>query len=65
VVIRGHPLEPIFLAIEEQTLMRIRAQPELAEDLSRETDTFATDIQFLRTAIKGGKKNGQAELDLE
>ena len=65
VVIRGHNLGHLFQSIEDQTLMRIRALPELAEDVSRETDTFATEIRFLRAANKSGKRNRQAELDLQ
>lgn len=65
VVIRGHNLEPLFRSIEEQTLMRIRALPEFTENISREADTFATEIRFLRSAKKSVKQNGQAELDLE
>lgn len=65
VVIRGPNLGHLFQAIEEQTLMRLRALPELANDSEREMDTFATEIRFLWAAIKGGKRNGQAELDLQ
>ena len=64
VVIRGHNLGPLFRSIEEQTLMRICARPELTENVSCETDTFATEIRFLRCANKSGKLNGQPELDL-
>jgi hypothetical protein len=64
VVIRGHNLGPLFRSIEEQTLMRIRARPELTENVSCETDTFATEIRVLKSANKSGKLNGQPELDL-
>lgn len=36
IVLRGHNLGPLFSAIEEQSLMRVCARPELAEDLGRE-----------------------------
>ena len=65
VVIRGQNLGPLFQAIEEETLMRIRAQPELEREGEREMDTFATEIRFLRAAAKSGKRNGQIELNLD
>ena len=65
VVIRGHNLGPLFRSIEEQTLMRIRALPELTENITCEIDTFATEIRFLRAAPKDGRQIGQAELDLK
>jgi hypothetical protein len=64
VVIWGQNLGPLFQAIEEETLMRIRAQPELDQESEREMDTFATEIRFLRAAKNGGKRNGQTELNL-
>ena len=64
VVIRGHNLGPLFRSIEEQTLVRIRALPQLAENIACEADTFVSEIRFLRTARKGGKPNGQVEFDL-
>ena len=56
IVIRGHNLAPLFQSIEEQTLMRIRALPGLAEDISRETDTFATEIRFLKAVVRTGRQ---------
>ena len=64
VVIRGQNLEPLFQAIEEETLMRIRAQPELEQEGEREMDTFAVEIRFLRAAAIGGQQNGQFEFNL-
>ena len=47
VVICGHNLEPLFRAIEEQTLVRIRAYPDWEHDQNRAVDdTFATSIRF-------------------
>ena len=66
IVISGYNLAPLFAALEEQTLVRVRAQPELKLDRERESDTFATAIRFLkapvgnRTALAGG----QVELGL-
>ena len=48
VVIRGHNLAPLFVAIEEHTLLRLRAQPELAKDRERQIDSFAVEIRFER-----------------
>lgn len=50
VIVRGHNLAPLFLAIEEHTLARIRAQPDLAADREREPDTFAVEIRFTKVA---------------
>ena len=65
VVIQGHNLGPLFRSIEEQTLVRICALPQLTENISYETDTFATEIRFVRAAVKDGRRTGQAELDLQ
>src|SRR3954470_5673969 len=43
VIIRGHNLGPLVQAIEDHTLTRVRAQPELQDDHEREIDTFATE----------------------
>lgn len=60
VVITGHNLATLFLAIEEHSLVRVRAQPELAKDREREADTFATEIRFLKPPAR----KGQIELPL-
>lgn len=66
VVIRGHNLGSLFQAIEDHTLTRVRAQPELDQDQEREIDTFATEIRFLRApaGVFGAKGRGQIEFDL-
>jgi hypothetical protein len=65
VIISGHNLAPVFLAIEDHTLMRLRAQPELGDDREREIDTFATEIRFTKPpAANGAKRRGQIEFDL-
>jgi hypothetical protein len=63
VVIVGNNLAPLFLAIEEQTLARIRAQPELARDREHEPDSFATEIRFFNTQDTP-EPNSQFELNL-
>jgi hypothetical protein len=50
VVITGYNLAPLFVVLEEQTLLRLRAQPQLKLDREREGDTFATAIRFLKAA---------------
>lgn len=63
VVIVGSNLGPLFTAIEEQTLVRIRAQPDLAKDREHDPDSFATDIRFFNTQ-DAPEANGQFELNL-
>jgi hypothetical protein len=67
VVIRGHNLGPLFLALEDHTLMRVRAQPELEQDREREADTFASRIQFEKMSAKSAEGDGprQIEFDLK
>lgn len=65
IVITGHNLAPLFLAIEDQTLTRIRAQPEFRQDREHEIDTFAVEIRFTKPpAASLAKRGGQIELDL-
>lgn len=60
VVIRGHNLAPLFVAIEEHTLLRVRAQPELAKDRERQIDSFAVEIRFERPAPgNSGRQKGR------
>jgi len=66
VTIRGHNLGPIFQALEEHTLMRVRAQPGLADQRENERDTFVVEIRF--AGPLGGdaesKRSAQIEFDL-
>ncbi|MBK8478272.1 MAG: hypothetical protein IPL39_18840 [Opitutaceae bacterium] len=65
IVISGQILGPLFLAIEDRTLARVRAHPRLREDREREFDTFATEILFTRPPVKSlGRQRGQIEFDL-
>jgi hypothetical protein len=54
------------LAIEEHTLARVRAQPELQADREHEADTFAVEIRFTKplTCMERNRR-GQIELDLD
>jgi hypothetical protein len=63
VVITGHNLASLYLAIEEGTLARLRAQPELTRDAERDADTFATEIRFLKVPPPV-RRGGQTELEL-
>lgn len=65
-VIRGHNLGPLYIAIEEKTLLRVRAQPELEQDREREMDTFAMEVRFTKPSPIdiGANRRGQIELEL-
>ncbi len=63
VVIRGHNLAALFVAIEEHTLVRLRAQPDLAKDRERQIDSFAIEIRFEAPVPKARRKPGD-QLDL-
>lgn len=67
VFIRGHNLAPLFLAIEDHTLARLRAQPELERDREHEADTFAVEVRFVKPPPGAGadKRRGQIEFELE
>ncbi len=52
VVIRGHNLGPLFVAMEDHTLTRVRAQPALDGDREREMDTFVTMIRFSKNRAR-------------
>jgi len=67
VLIRGHNLAPLFQAIEEHTLARLRAQPELEHNRDHETDTFAGQIRFMKPPTGAGvaKPQRPAEPQLE
>ncbi len=65
VMINGYNLGPLFVAIEEHTLLRVRAQPEL--QVGHDGDSFVMQIRFVRpnevAAILSGKTPG-AQLPL-
>src|SRR4051812_47522095 len=63
VELHGHNLGPLFQAIEEQTLFRVRAQPELKREREREGDTFVVGIRFLVAAPPRLPRNGPDQLD--
>jgi hypothetical protein len=65
VVVRGHNLAPLFLAIEEHTLARVRAQPELQADREHEADTFAVEIRFTKPPANPFGKRPPVQLELD
>jgi hypothetical protein len=54
VVLTGNKLEFLFAAIEERTLLRVRAQPQLAQQPERTGDVFVTSIRFLKAPSSKG-----------
>ncbi|MEO7799739.1 MAG: hypothetical protein ABIY47_18645 [Opitutaceae bacterium] len=66
VVIWGHNLGPLFTAIEDRSLLRVRAHPESEHDQERGRDTFATSIRFVHLSAlpPTGKGKPQRQLDL-
>jgi hypothetical protein len=68
VLIRGHNLAPLFQAIEEHALARLRAQPELEHNRDHEADTFAVHIRFMKppggVGVAKPQRPAEPELDL-
>ena len=66
VVMRGHNLGPLFLAIEDRTLMRVKAQHGFAGDSERTLDTFVTLLKFTKQPSRspGEMRRGQIEFNL-
>jgi hypothetical protein len=64
VFLRGHNLGPLFSAIEEHILLRVRAQPGLQKEREHECDTFVSEIRFTvkQKPETGGKRLEQGEL---
>jgi hypothetical protein len=58
VVLAGKKLELLFAAIEERTLLRVRAQPLLATQPDRKDDAFVTSIRFLKAPSNKGNAPG-------
>lgn len=58
VVIVGHNLAPLFQAIEEHSLMRLRAQPDLAQGQDHLGDTYATEIRFRLAPGRRSRQKG-------
>jgi hypothetical protein len=65
VVIEGHNLAPLFVAIEEGTLVRVRAQPTFLGKPQHLEDSFATAIRFLKMPTLATGRTKQLELGIE
>ncbi|HVZ65040.1 MAG TPA: hypothetical protein VG838_13410 [Opitutaceae bacterium] len=66
VLLRGHNLGPLFLAIEDRALNRVRARPDLEDDRANEPDSFVTGVLFQKAepASPLGGKGKQSEIAL-
>ncbi|MFT3782801.1 MAG: hypothetical protein QM790_12395 [Nibricoccus sp.] len=69
VTLRGHNMDLLFAALEEQSLQSVKARPELALDLKQEADSYVTEITFLpfqaapsTNLTKRGVNSGQPHL---
>ena len=47
VALRGHNMNLLFAALEEQSLRSVKARPELALDPKQEADSYVVEITFL------------------
>jgi hypothetical protein len=47
VALRGHNMNLLFTAFEEQSLKSVKARPDLALDSKHEMDSYVTEITFL------------------
>jgi hypothetical protein len=65
VEIEGHNLIRLFAAIEERTLLRVRAQPALASG-DHKLDTYVTELHFSKMAVTPvRRRRRQLELELD
>jgi hypothetical protein len=69
VALRGHNMNLLFAALEEQSLQSVKARPELALDPKQEANSYVTEIAFLplqstpsANLIKRGASKGQLSL---
>jgi len=47
IALRGHNMNLLFAALEEQSLQSVKARPELALDPKQEVDSYVVEITFL------------------
>lgn len=66
ILIQGHNLGPLFAAIEDRTLFRVRAEIGFENDRDKEGDTFAIGIRFIQRTSEKSVPDfaGQTELEL-
>jgi hypothetical protein len=64
--IHGRNLAPLLRSIEERTLTRVRAQPELTNDPEREGDSIVAELRFIKVPSRAlrPKPGEQTEFDL-
>jgi len=69
VALRGHNMNLLFTALEEQSLQSVKARPELALDPKQGADSYVTEITFLplqaassTNLTKRGVNSGQLHL---
>lgn len=65
VVVRGHNLVPLRAAIEEKTLLRVRALPNLKHEPDREIDTYASEIRFTPKLLANSNETRPAQVELD
>jgi hypothetical protein len=65
VLLRGYNLGPLYAAIEERTLLRVRAYPEIGDKPEREPDTFVREIRFAKLPPKYSGLNHPAQIEFE
>lgn len=63
VILKGHNLAPLFAALEEHTLLRVRAQTSV-DSREREPDSYVTNIAFMKVPESPPRRPpAQGELD--
>jgi hypothetical protein len=69
VALRGHNMNLLFAALEEQSLQSVKAHPELALDPKQEANSYVTEITYLalppasaENSLKRGASKGQLAL---
>ncbi len=60
VLVRGYNLGPLYVAIEEHTLQRLSARPDLEQKPEHIHDTFVAEIRFLSKRGKAAKTSGKS-----
>lgn len=63
VVLSGYNMGPLFAALEEQSLLRVRALPELAG--ASGDDTYLTEIHFVRPQLSNAKARAERKSGVE
>lgn len=65
VVLKGNKLGPLFEAIEEHSLLRVRAMPLFEDDSDKDNDTYVSEILFkVQPSTIKSKPSGQTDFGL-